>query len=130
MEFAFLTLRFSLGSMFIAHGLQKAFGLFGGPGIVRFSGMLSGLGFNPPLYWAYLAAYIELIAGLFVLLGLFTRISAALLLMLTIVAAIKVHLPNGFFISQGGLEYNYIIAAVCFFIIISGPGKFSINKRF
>jgi len=130
MDFAVLILRIALGTMFMAHGLQKAFGLLGGPGIEKFSGMLSGLGFHPALYWAYLAAYTELIAGLFVVLGLFTRASSLALLILITVAAVKVHLAKGFFLSSGGFEYNYIIAAVCLALILSGPGKFALNSKF
>ncbi len=130
MDFAVLILRIALGTMFMAHGLQKAFGLLGGSGIEKFSGMLSGLGFHPALYWAYLAAYTELIAGLFVVLGLFTRASSLALLILITVAAVKVHLVKGFFLSSGGFEYNYIIAAVCLALILSGPGKFALNSKF
>ncbi|MCX5700029.1 MAG: DoxX family protein [Candidatus Omnitrophica bacterium] len=128
MDLAILILRLGLGIMFVAHGLQKAFGLFDGPGIAGFSGMLSGLGFNPPIFWAYIAAYAELIGGLFLILGFLSRGSAAMLLVLIIVATWKVHLAKGFFLSQGGFEYTFIIAVVCLSLILLGPGKFSITK--
>ena len=127
-DFAILILRISLGVMFVGHGLQKAFGLFGGPGIGGFSEMLSGLGFKPSLLWAYIAAYTELVGGTFLALGFLTRGSAALLLVLIMVAAWKVHLKKGFFLSQGGFEYVFIIAAVCIALILLGPGKFRISK--
>jgi putative oxidoreductase len=116
--------------MFAAHGAQKAFGLFGGPGVKGFSEMLSGLGFSYPLVWAYIAAYTEVIGGIFLILGLFTRGSAALLFILMAVAIIKVHLAKGFFLSQGGFEYAFIIASVCIALILLGPGKFSITNKF
>ena len=93
-DWAILVLRLGLGIMFMAHGLQKSFALFGGPGIGGFSEMLSWLGFKQSVFWAYLAAYTELIGGLFVTIGLFTRGSAAMLLILIIVAAAKVHLKK------------------------------------
>jgi len=128
MDLAILILRVALGFMFAAHGLQKAFGLFGGPGIVGFSNMLSGVGFKPAILWAYIAAYTELIGGLFLVAGFLTRGSAALLLILIVVAAWKVHLSKGFFGSQGGFEYPFIIAAVCLALILLGPGKISLTK--
>ncbi|MDD2680235.1 MAG: DoxX family protein [Candidatus Omnitrophica bacterium] len=129
-DLAILVLRVSLGIMFAAHGLQKAFGLFGGPGIKGFSEFLSGLGFSYPLVWAYIAAYTEVIGGIFLVLGLFTRGSAVLLLVLAIVAIIKLHITKGFFLSQGGFEYLLVIASVCAALILLGPGKFSITNRF
>ena len=128
-DWAILVLRLGLGIMFMAHGLQKAFGLFGGPGIGGFSEMLSGLGFKQSVFWAYLAAYTELIGGLFITLGLFTRGAAFMLLIFILVAAIKVHLGKGFFLQQGGFEYTYIIACMCLALILMGAGKFSpLNK--
>ncbi|MFA5411411.1 MAG: DoxX family protein [Candidatus Omnitrophota bacterium] len=127
---AVLILRLGLGIMFIAHGLQKVAGMFGGPGIKGFSEMLSGLGFAPALFWACLAGYTELIAGTFLILGIFVRSASALLLILMVVAAIKVHLAKGFFLSGGGFEYVFIIACVCLALILLGGGKFSITKNF
>jgi putative oxidoreductase len=129
MDWASLVLRIPLGLMFMAHGSQKALKMFGGPGIGGFSEMLSGLGFQPPVFWAYLAAYTELICGLCLILGLFTRVSALLLLILIIVATITVHLKNGFFLSAGGFEYSLIITSVCLAILIIGAGKFSVFNK-
>ena len=128
LDWGLLILRLGLGSMFMAHGLQKAFGFFGGPGVKGFSQMLSSLGFFQPLFWAYLAAYLELCGGLLLILGLFTRGTALLLFILITVASIKVHLGKGFFLSNGGFEYTMIIASVCLALILMGPGKIAIGK--
>ncbi|MCX5695960.1 MAG: DoxX family protein, partial [Candidatus Omnitrophica bacterium] len=125
-DWAILVLRVGLGVMFAAHGLQKTIGLFGGPGVKGFSEMLSGLGFSNSVIWAYIAAYTELIGGICVVTGLFTRGAALLLLILIVVAAIKVHIAKGFFLSNGGFEYVFIIASICVALILLGPGKFSL----
>lgn len=124
-----LVLRLGLGIMFIAHGLQKSFGLFGGPGIKGFSGMLSGLGFVPATFWAYVAAYTELVGGILLIAGIQVRLVSSLLLILIIIAAIKVHLGKGFFLSNGGFEYTFVIAAICLALILLGPGKFSVFNK-
>lgn len=126
LDWGILVLRLGIGIMFAAHGLQKAFGFFSGPGIKGFSQMLSGLGFAPALPWAYLAAYTEVLGGVFLIVGLYTRSSAAMLLVLIVIAAIKVHLGKGFFLSNGGFEYTFVIAAACLSLVLLGPGKFSI----
>jgi putative oxidoreductase len=129
MDLAILILRVGLGVMFAAHGAQKVFGAFGGPGIEGFSQALTGMGFKPALLWAYLAAYTELLGGLFIIAGFLTRISAALLFIVMMVAILKVHLKNGFFLSGGGFEYIFIISCVCLALIILGTGKFGIHKK-
>jgi len=126
LDWGTLVLRLGIGIMFMAHGLQKAFGLFGGPGIKGFAGMLSGLGFTPPIFWSYVAGYTELLGGFFLLIGLQSRLVAAVLLIFIVIAAIKVHIIKGFFLSNGGFEYPFVIAAACLALVLLGPGKFSV----
>ncbi|MFA5355987.1 MAG: DoxX family protein [Candidatus Omnitrophota bacterium] len=128
-DLAVFILRLAIGVVFSGHGLQKAFGLFGGPGINAFSGMLSGLGFAPALLWAYAVAYIELIAGVFLIAGLFTRVSSLLLIIIMVVAAVKVHLRNGFFLQNGGFEYIFVLTCALLAILINGAGSFSFSKK-
>ncbi|MFC1704101.1 DoxX family protein [Candidatus Omnitrophota bacterium] len=126
---ALLPLRFGLGIMFVAHGLQKAFGLFGGPGMEGFTNMIAGLGLPFPTFMAYLAAYIELLGGLFLIIGLFLKLSAASLLAVIFVAMMKVHLPNGFFLMNGGIEYNIVIIAGCLTLIFAERGKLCVTNK-
>jgi len=129
-DLAIFVLRICLGVVFMAHGLQAVLGMFGGPGINGFSDMLASLGFKPALFWAYLGAYVELIGGLFIILGIFTRGAALFILIFMVVAAFKVHLAKGFFIQAGGFEYNFVIICICIALMLSGPGKFSIHAKF
>jgi len=130
MDITIFILRIAIGIIFMAHGLQKAFGMFGGPGIEGFAKFLVGLGFNPGVMWAYFAAYLEVIGGLCLILGLFTRAFALLLFILMLVAATKVHLGKGFFVAKGGFEFNFLIACVCLALAILGGGKFSLWKQY
>jgi len=128
-DIALFILRLGTGVMFFAHGLQLAFGLFGGPGVSGFSKSLQGLGFVPALAWAYVAAYTCLIGGGFLVVGFLVRISAAALFIFIAVAAWTVHWQKGFFAQQGGYEYNFIIACVCLALVIAGPGKIGISRK-
>lgn len=130
MDLAILILRLGLGVMFMGHGAQKVFGMFGGSGIQGFSKFLETLKIVPAIPWAYAAAYLELLGGLCLILGFFTRITAILLLILIATAAVKVHLAKGFFLQTGGFEYTFIIACVCIALILLGGGKFSLIKKF
>lgn len=127
---AILVLRLCLGVVFVAHGAQAALGMLGGPGINGFSDMLAGLGFKPALFWAYLGAYIELVGGLCLILGIFTRAAALFILIFMIVAAVKVHLAKGFFLQSGGFEYNFVLICICIALMLLGPGKYRILSKF
>lgn len=126
---AILVLRLCLAVVFIVHGLQIAFGLFNGPDITGFSNMLSGLGFKTPMAFAYLAAYTQLIAGLFLILGFLTRFAAFSLFIFMLVAVIKVHLSKGFLLQSGGFEYNFVLMCVCVSLMLVGSGKFGITPK-
>lgn len=128
-EMSSLPLRLGAGIIFLAHGLQKAFGLFDGPGIVNFSKMIASMRISPAIVFAYLVAYIELIGGIFLIIGFCTRLSAALLSLVMLVAIIGVHLSKGLFASQGGFEYPLVLLCVCISLLISGAGKYSITKK-
>ena len=128
-DWGILVLRLGVGIMFVAHGLQMALGLFGGPGVKGFAKMLSGLGFVPALFWSYVACYTVLIGGLLLISGILIRPAAFLLLIFILTAGIKVHLSKGFFLSNGGIEYTFVIAAACLAVILLGPGKFSIFNK-
>jgi putative oxidoreductase len=112
---ASLVLRLGLGVIFAAHGTEKVFGAFGG--------------FVPATPWAYVAAYTELLGGISLIVGAFTRAWSVLLLVLIIVATVKVHLKNGFFLTAGGFEYNLIILCGLISLIILGAGKFSLTRK-
>ena len=129
-DLAILILRLCLAIVFLAHGAQVAFGMFGGPGIDGFAGMLSGLGFKPAIFWAYVGAYAELIGGAFLFLGIFTRLAALLILIFITVALVKVHLAKGFFLQAGGFEYTFVILCICLALMLMGGGEFSFTKKF
>lgn len=128
-DWAVLVLRIGLGVMFVAHGLQMAWGKLGGPGALGFSKYLSSLGFTSALFWSYIAAYSVLIGGLCLILGVLTRTASVVLIIFMIVAILKVHLSKGFFITNGGFEYNFIIICALIALLILGAGKFSLFNK-
>lgn len=129
LDIALLLLRLVLGVIFVAHGMQKLFGAFGGSGLNGVAGMFKSLGFTPGLFWAWVVALTEGLGGLFLVLGVLPRISAALIGIVMLVAIVRVHGSYGLFAANGGMEYQLLILIVCIFIILIGAGKFSLYNK-
>jgi len=122
-----LALRLALGAVFLGHGSQKAFGAFGGPGFEGAAGFIASIGFRPARFWAALAVGGELVAGVLFLLGLLTPLAGLLVLATMAVAIAKVHGPKGFFVQDGGCEYNLVLISAALAVAAMGPGRFSLD---
>ncbi len=126
-DLAVLALRLVLGTVFLAHGAQKSFGAFGGPGFEGATGFIGSMGFRPARFWTALAVGGELVAGVLFLFGLLTPLAGLLVLGTMAVAIAKVHGPKGFFVQDGGYEYNLVLIIVALAVAAMGPGRFSLD---
>jgi putative oxidoreductase len=125
-----LPIRLTLGVIFIAHALQKVFGLWGGPGWAKFTSFPPPYGFMRPAWlWMGAAAVAELLGGTFVLLGLFTRVGAFLIASVMLVAMFGVHWKGGLFLSNQGYEYTLALLGMAVALVIAGGGRASIDEN-
>jgi putative oxidoreductase len=129
-------LRLALGAVFVAHGAQKLFGVWGGPGLAGTSRMLGQLGFSETMPLAILVALTEFGGGLLLVFGAATMWAALALLIDMGVATYKVHWPNGFFINWSltpgrghGIEFNVVLIAALLSLVLTGPGALSFDVR-
>jgi len=122
-DIAPLVLRVALGVIFTWHGYDKVFT----KGIAGITGFLDSLGFPLPSLFAYILSYGELIFGLFLIVGLLTHWSAKYAIVVGLVAWFMVHLSNGFSVAGGGYEFIMLITAAAVSLMITGPGKYSID---
>ena len=120
--------RIMIGIIFAAHGAQKLFGLFGGYGIEGTAGFMESIGLTPGYLMAFLAGAGEFFGGLFLIAGFLTRFAALTTAIISIVAMITVHINNGFFMSNNGFEFILLLLVSSISFIISGSGKFGIDK--
>ncbi len=127
MDFGFLLLRMTIGLTFAAHGAQKAFGWFGGYGPDGTGQFMEAMGFRPGRRHALAAGYTELISGLLLAAGFLTPLAAAMIASVMVVAAATVHWKNGFFITSGGYEYNFVFGAAALSLAFTGPGALSLD---
>jgi len=129
-------LRLAVGAIFVAHGAQKLFGLWGGGGPNGTAAFFAQLGLTPAFPLAIFVGLVELFGGLLLLAGAFTAIVAAVLTINMLVAAWTVHVPNGFFLNwtmtpgQGhGYEFNLVLIGALVSLMFSGPGALSFDSH-
>jgi len=116
--------RIVVGIMFLMHVSVK-FKI--GAGAVA-ANIFAKNGFEPALAWAYVTMFIELVGGVCLIIGLFTRFVAAVLAIEMIIALLFVHLAKGYAAGGGGYEYVLLIGAICFLIAIRGGGPYSVDR--
>lgn len=132
-DFVLTIVRVTLGFTMFLHGAQKMFGWFGGFGYSGTMGFfVQKMGIPAPL--AFLAIAAEFFGGLGLIAGLLGRIASAGVITNMVVAAILVHLPNGFFMNwyanqKGeGFEYHLLAIALGLAVLIKGSGALSLDR--
>jgi putative oxidoreductase len=127
-----LVLRLALGGVIFAHGAQKLFGWFGGPG---FSGTMNHFtqAMGIPAVFAFLAIMAESVGALALIAGLLTRLAAFGIAVVMAVAISTVHWGNGFFMNWTGtqkgegFEYHLLALGTAVALIIKGGGLCSVD---
>jgi len=125
-SWATVPLRLALGISFIGHGAQKVLGSFGGPGFPKFTSFPAPFPFmRPASVWMGAAAFAELIGGVLVLLGLFTRLGA-FLIVCVMVTVIGLQWPK--FFAPEGMELAVAFLGIALALLIMGGGQASVDR--
>ncbi len=119
---ALLISRLLLGVILIAHGWDKFQG-----GIDGTSGFFDSLGIPAAALAAPLVAGIEILGGILLILGAFTRVTGIVVALVMLGAAIFAHLGQGIFVSEGGWELVGAIGAGTLALAAAGAGAYSID---
>jgi putative oxidoreductase len=122
-----LIIRLVIGLTMAGHGAQKLFGWFGGYGPKGTGGWMESIGIKPGVAMAVLAGIAEIAGGLLFAAGLFTWVAAALIILTMVVAIVKVHGKNGYWVTAGGFEYNLALIAIAAGVALTGAGDYSLD---
>ena len=135
LPFAEALLRAAVGLALIPHGLRNTFGFFPNTGVralnlFDLAKQLDQSGYRPGKLWAPAISLTQLVGGPLLALGLFTRPVAAAVLIFLLVSNIERWRVGRYFWNQLGLEYTLMWTIATFYILISGPGPYSLDRLF
>jgi putative oxidoreductase len=116
---ALLVMRLALGAIMVAHGYQNVFRHLG-----EHVHLVTSLGL--PASLGYVSAFTELLGGLLLLAGFFTRAAAFAICIDLVVAIWKVHWHNGL-IGEHGSEFPLALATLAFALIFFGAGPIALD---
>ncbi|WP_339146804.1 MULTISPECIES: DoxX family protein [unclassified Sutcliffiella] len=122
-EIGTLILRVVLGLTFFVHGLAKFQG-----GIENTVGWFDSIGL--PGFFAYGVALLEIIGGIALVLGLFSRVVSGLIALLMVGAILKVKFAVGFLGNgqMAGYELDLAFLAMALFIVMNGSKAFALDQ--
>jgi putative oxidoreductase len=124
---ALLVLRVGIGLVFAAHGAQKLFGWWNGPGMAGWQGAMEHMGYRPAALFATVSALVEFVGGLLLAFGFLTPFAAAVLIAQAVVIVGAAHWRNGFFSTAGGFEFPLTLGIGAAAILLAGPGAYSVD---
>ncbi|MGD9949751.1 MAG: DoxX family protein [Desulfobulbus sp.] len=131
-DFFLTVLRVALGLVVLPHGAQKVLGLFGGfgfTGTMHFFTESMGI----PYILGLMAVLTESLGSIGLITGFLTRISAFGIGTTMVVAALMVHVQNGFFMNWfgtqagEGFEYHILAVGMALSLMIAGGGRWSVD---
>lgn len=124
-SYAGLILRLALGIVILPHGYQK---------ITNFNDLIEILSthYHLPVFIAVLVILIEFFSSIMLLLGVFTRVNAALLAIVLFGAAFY-HMQHGFFMNwfgnqEGeGIQFSVLFVLSALALVVTGAGSLSVD---
>ncbi len=120
-----LLIRLTVGSIFLSEGLQK----YITPDATG-AGRFAKIGFSNPSFWAYFTGSFEIVCGILVLLGLFTRFAAIPLLVIPAFITTKFHTTDkGFWSFAHEYRTDFAMTMLLIYLLIYGGGNHSMDKK-
>jgi len=111
-------IRAAIGAIFLVHSIKKFDPSWE-------SWLVDTAGLPPEMRLPIALA--EFIGGIFLITGVLTRITASIFSIIILGAIFHIRWENGFFISEGGWEWDLVMLAAVLSIIVAGPGRVSIS---
>jgi putative oxidoreductase len=121
LNFELLIMRLACSLPFLYHGSAILFGAFGGPGPRNFAAFM-----KMPMIVGYLVGLAQFAGGIAILTGALLRVGAVSVIVVMLGAIFIVHLPHGYDIGHGGMEFALTELLLSAGLLLAGPGKYSL----
>lgn len=122
-DLVLLIMRIACALPVLYHGSAILFGVFGGPGPQGFAAFM-----HMPVAVGYLVGLAQFAGGFAIITGALLRIGAVCVIIVMLGAVFMVHLPHGFDINKGGLEYALTVLLLALALSLTGPGGYSLRR--
>jgi putative oxidoreductase len=129
-DLGILTLRLTVGGLLAGHGSQKLFGAFDGGGPEGTGKFMEQLGLRPGEQWAITAGLGEMVGGVLTTLGFLHPVGPITSLAPMAVAWARAHGDKPIWAQQGGGELPATNIAIASALLLTGPGRFSLDHLF
>jgi len=117
-------IRITAGAILLTHGWPK---IVAGAQVFA-ANSLAKRGIEPALFFAYVVIFLETVGAILIMLGLFTRAVAALLV-IEFLVIIWIHIPNGYAWINRGYEYPLFWGLIFVAILLRGGGPYSLDRK-
>ena len=124
-DLAYLLVRVTAGAFVLVHGWTKATVMTH----AGLTGYFGKLGLEPAGFWAYYIPFNETVVALLVVVGLWTRPAALLLVIEFIVLIIAVHVPRGYGMAVNGVEFPLFWLFILIAVLLRGGGPYSLDRK-
>jgi putative oxidoreductase len=126
-DLGLLVLRVLVGLVLAAHGAQKLFGWWGGPGLKGFTGWMASMGLTPAWLWGLMGGLGEFGGGLLLALGLLSPLGSLAIIGAMAMAIALAHWSKGFWGTKGGYEFPLVLLGASAVLGLTGPGAYSLD---
>jgi putative oxidoreductase len=130
-DLGLLLLRFAIGGVVFAHGVQKVFGMWGYPGIVEFTRSVQAAGYQQASTLAWATGIAEVVAGAFVVLGVLTPMAAAAILAIKINSVALALTSGAALLAQTApvaVEGDVVLGVAAAALVLTGPGHVALDN--
>lgn len=118
-------MRFAAGAVLLPHGIQKLMN-FSWNTLAPYIDKVMGAPY--PMGWAYLAVFAESVCAFCLMIGLFTRLAALILLIHMGVIIVWFQWHFGYFWTNKGIEYALLWWLLFLAIFFRGGGRYSVDR--
>jgi putative oxidoreductase len=127
-DLAILIVRIVVGVLFLGHGTGKLFGWFGQGGVKGTGAFFESVGYKPGETLAIFTGIIELAAGVLLILGFLVPLASAIIIG-DMINASYVKSADGFWVADGGFEYELVLIFIMLALAVAGPGALAIDRN-